>query len=134
MYHNKISEQNLTISAMSNKFDVTARTLRFYESIELLFPIRKRQQRFFTRRDQARLKLILEGKRFGFSLEEIRQLLNLYHVGDQQTTQLETTYKLAGKKLSLMKKQQKELSNTIIDLTIMIKAMEKTLKEKDVFT
>ncbi|MEL7278065.1 MAG: MerR family transcriptional regulator, partial [Pseudomonadota bacterium] len=70
-----------TISEMCADFDVTARTLRFYEAKELLSPIREGSRRLFTKRDRARLKLILMGKRFGFSLEEIRQLLNLYDIG-----------------------------------------------------
>ena len=67
----------MSIRAMCEAFDVTPRTLRFYESKELLSPIREGTKRLFTRRDRARLKLILRGKRFGFSLEEIRQLLEL---------------------------------------------------------
>src|SRR6056297_2417478 len=63
----------MTIREMCDAFDVTPRTLRFYEAKELLFPIREGQKRLFTKRDRARLKLILRGKRFGFSLEEIRQ-------------------------------------------------------------
>ena len=78
----------MTIREMCDAFDVTPRTLRFYEAKELLFPIREGQKRLFTKRDRARLKLILRGKRFGFRLEEIRQLLDLYHMGDQQQTQL----------------------------------------------
>ena len=77
----------MTIREMCDTFGVTARTLRFYESKELLSPMRDGQKRLFTRRDRARLKLILRGKRFGFPLEEIRQLLDLYDVGDQQQTQ-----------------------------------------------
>ena len=79
---------SLTIREMSEEFDVTARTLRFYEAKELLFPIREGQKRLFTKRDRARLKLIVKGKRFGFSLEEIRQLLELYDMGDQQQLSL----------------------------------------------
>ena len=67
----------MSIRDMFATFDVTPRTLRFYESKELLFPVRDGQRRLFTKRDRARLKLILRGKRFGFSLEEIRQLLDL---------------------------------------------------------
>mgnify|MGYP003631215596 CR=1 FL=1 len=70
----------MTIRQMCDAFDVTPRTLRFYEAKELIFPIREGQKRLFTKRDRARLKLILRGKRFGFSLEEIRQLLDLYHM------------------------------------------------------
>ena len=76
-----MTEDSMTIRDMCAKFDVTPRTLRFYEQKELLFPIRDGQRRLFTKRDRARLQLILRGKRFGFSLEEIRQLLDLYHMG-----------------------------------------------------
>ena len=117
----------LTISEMCGKFGVTARTLRFYESKELLFPLRATQKRLFTRRDQARLKLILQGKRFGFSLEEIRQLLNLYDIGDQQTTQIAKTYELAEQRLEIMKSQRDELSSAIIDLKDMLRAGSKEL-------
>ena len=81
-----------TIGQMCAAFGVTPRTLRFYEAKELLAPIREGQKRLYTRRCRARLKLILQGKRFGFSLEDIRQLLNLYDIGDQQTTQIARTY------------------------------------------
>ena len=79
-----MTDTRLTIRQMCDLFDVTPRTLRFYEAKELLFPDRVGQKRFFTNRDCARMKLILRGKRFGFSLEEIRQLLDLYHAGDGQ--------------------------------------------------
>ena len=66
----------INIQEMCKLFQVSPRTLRFYESKELLSPIRKGQHRLFTKRDRGRMKLIMQGKRFGFSLEEIRQLLN----------------------------------------------------------
>ena len=80
------------IREMCDQFNVTPRTLRFYESKELLFPIRQGQKRLFTKRCRGRLKLILRGKRFGFSLEDIRQLLEMYDMGDKQQTQLLRTY------------------------------------------
>ena len=107
---------SLTIREMSEEFDVTARTLRFYEAKELLFPIREGQKRLFTKRDRARLKLIVKGKRFGFSLEEIRQLLDLYDMGDQQQTQLVKTYELAKERLKQLELQHYELSETIKEL------------------
>ncbi|MBE9475814.1 MAG: MerR family DNA-binding transcriptional regulator, partial [Proteobacteria bacterium] len=85
-------EPVLTIRHMCDLFQVTARTLRFYEDKELISPIREGQKRLYTKREQARLKLILRGKRFGFSLEEIRELLDLYYIGDQQHTQIQRTY------------------------------------------
>lgn len=108
--------ETITIREMCDAFDVTPRTLRFYESKELLFPIREGQRRLFTRRDRARLKLILRGKRFGFSLEEIRQLLDLYYVGDSQETQLVSTLSIARDRLSDMEKQRAELDEAIDDL------------------
>jgi DNA-binding transcriptional MerR regulator len=105
-----------TIREMCDEFGVTARTLRFYEAKELLSPIRDGQKRLFTKRDRARLKLISKGKRFGFSLEEIRQLLNLYDMGDQQQTQLLRTYELAKERLRQLELQQFEIGETIEEL------------------
>lgn len=106
----------LTIREMCEAFDVTPRTLRFYEQKELLFPIRDGQKRLFTRRDRGRLKLILRGKRFGFALEDIRQLLDLYDRGDQQEEQLTRTYALARDRLAQMERQRDELNEAIAEL------------------
>ena len=109
-----------TITEMCKLFQVSARTLRFYESKELLFPIRKGQHRLFTKSDRGRMKLIMQGKRFGFSLEEIRQLLNLYNFGDHRTRQIKQTYKLGFKRLSSMENQKKELGQAIRDLKVQL--------------
>jgi DNA-binding transcriptional MerR regulator len=101
---------------MCEAFEVTPRTLRFYESKELLSPIRQGQRRLFTRRDRARLKLILRGKRFGFSLEELRQLLDLYDKGDQQYSQIAATYEIARARLADMERQRAELDAAIAEL------------------
>jgi DNA-binding transcriptional MerR regulator len=111
-----MTDETLTIRQMCTAFDVTPRTLRFYESKELLFPVRIGQKRLFTRRDRARLKLILRGKRFGFSLEEIRQLLDLYDKGDQQFTQISRAIDVASERLVDMEKQREELDAAIGDL------------------
>ena len=104
------------IREMCDEFDVTPRTLRFYESKELLFPKRQGQKRLFTKKCRGRLKLILRGKRFGFSLEDIRQLLEMYDMGDQQQTQLLRTYELATDKLTDLKNQRDEIEETIKEL------------------
>ena len=122
-----MSEKNLTIREMCEAYNVTPRTLRFYEAKELLFPVRQGQKRLFTKRDRARLKLILRGKRFGFSLEEIRQLLDLYHMGDQQQTQLARTYEIARDRLADMESQRDELTDAIDDLRNQLKWGEKML-------
>jgi len=111
-----VTEPLMTIREMCAAFEVTPRTLRFYESKELLSPIREGQKRLFTKRDRGRLKLILRGKRFGFSLEEIRQLLDLYKMGDQQQTQFRKTYEIGLKHLADMERQRDELAETIVEL------------------
>lgn len=111
-----IEEERLTIRQMCDLYDVTPRTLRFYEAKELISPMRIGQKRLYGRRSQARLKLILRGKRFGFSLEEIRQLLDLYYLGDQQHTQLTKTYEKGLDRLAEMKRQRDELTQTIDEL------------------
>jgi DNA-binding transcriptional MerR regulator len=123
-----------TIREMCDIYDVTPRTLRFYESKELLFPVREGQKRLFTRRDRARLKLILRGKRFGFSLEEIRQLLDLYDRGDRQLEQLTKTHEIAQQRLSDMERQRAELDEAIDDLKEQLdwgSRMIDTLKQKE---
>lgn len=111
-----MSDNVMTIREMCDLFQVTPRTLRFYESKELLFPRRLGQKRLFTRRDCARLTLILRGKRFGFALEEIRQLLDLYDRGDQQQTQITTAYGIAETRLAEMERQHAELTAAIAEL------------------
>ncbi|WP_421703414.1 MerR family transcriptional regulator [Aliiroseovarius sp.] len=111
-----MTDDLMTIREMCDAYGVTARTLRFYEAKELLSPIREGQKRLFTKRDRARLKLIMRGKRFGFALEEIRQLLDLYDMGDQQQTQLRKTFEIAQTHLETMEKQREELDVAIADL------------------
>ncbi|QJF52179.1 MerR family transcriptional regulator [Roseobacter ponti] len=116
-----MSETYMTIREMCDAFDVTPRTLRFYEAKELLFPVREGQKRLFTRRDRARLKLILRGKRFGFSLEEIRQLLDLYGAGDQGRSQLMRSFEVAQKRLKDLVDQRDTLNEAIRDLNDQLK-------------
>jgi DNA-binding transcriptional MerR regulator len=106
----------MTIREMCEAYDVTPRTLRFYEAKELLTPIRVGTRRLFTRRDRARLALILRGKRFGFSLEDIRQTLDLYDRDGGKTAQRQKAYELAMKRLAEMEAQRAELDVAIADL------------------
>ena len=127
-----MTDSLMTIGQMCESYDVTPRTLRFYEAKELIFPIREGQKRLFTKSDRARLKLILQGKRFGFSLEEIRQLLNLYSLGDQQTTQLTKTYELGQERLRDMETQREELTEAIADLKEQLQWGETVLADRGV--
>jgi DNA-binding transcriptional MerR regulator len=119
-----------TIGEMCAEFGVTPRTLRFYESKELLFPKREGSRRLFTRQCRGRLKLILQGKRFGFSLEDIRQLLDLYEIGDQQVTQLARTFQLGQERLRVMEAQRDELLLAIDDLRGQLATFEQVLTER----
>lgn len=109
-------DKMMTIREMCDAYDVTPRTLRFYEAKELLFPIRQGTKRLYTRQCRARLKLVLRGKRFGFSLEEVRQLLDLYVMGDKGVTQLARTYELAAHHLAEMEARRLELDQAISEL------------------
>lgn len=119
----------MTIREMCDAYDVTPRTLRFYETKELLSPIRQGQRRLYTNRDRARLTLILRGKRFGFSLEEIRQLLDLYHVDDNQRAQISAALSIGRKHLTALKEQREALDAAIADLSREIEEGEQSLTE-----
>ncbi len=111
-----MTETYMTIREMCDAFDVTPRTLRFYEAKELLFPERRGTKRLFTRRDRARLKLILKGKRFGFSLEDIRQILDLYDPDQQNLPQMQRAYELGKERLVDLEARRAELESIITDL------------------
>lgn len=126
--------ETMSIREMCDAFGVTPRTLRFYEQKELLFPLREGQKRLFTKRDRGRLKLILRGKRFGFPLEEIRQLLDLYDREDDQKVQLAKTYKVAQRHLAEMQSQRVALDEAIADLEAQMRYVEARLDDCDTTT
>ena len=110
-----MSEVRLNFKKMCAKFDVTPRTLRYYEYIELLSPDREGRSRFYGPRELARMTLILRGRKFGFQLEELRQWLLIY---DQEGTkaQMNVFLDMADRKLAELRDQQVQLSQTIEEL------------------
>lgn len=110
-----MSETRLSFKEMCAKFDVTPRTLRYYEYIELLAPDREGRARFYGPREVARMKLILRGRRFGFSLEEIRQWLLIYGKKGERP-QLQAWLDLADRQLLELGRQKAELETSIADL------------------
>lgn len=110
-----MTETRLSFKEMCAKFDVTPRTLRYYEYIELLAPEKEGRARFYGPREVARMKLILRGRRFGFSLEEIRQWLLIYGKKGERP-QLQAWLDLADRQLVDLQKQRAELDTTIADL------------------
>jgi DNA-binding transcriptional MerR regulator len=109
------TDTRLTFKEMCARFDVTPRTLRYYEYIELLAPEKDGRARFYGSREVARMKLILRGRRFGFSLEEIRQWLLIYGKKGERP-QLEAWLQLADRQLVELEKQKAELETSIADL------------------
>jgi len=110
-----MTEEKLSFKEMCAKFDVTPRTLRYYEYIELLAPDRQGRSRFYGPREVARMTLIIRGRRFGFSLEEVRQWLEIY---DHQGTdaQMRTWVDAATRQLDKLDAQIADLSEARAEL------------------
>jgi len=123
-----VTPQVFTISDLSSEFAVTTRTLRFYETRGLLDPKRRGQTRLYSRRDRARLKLILQGKRVGFSLGEIKEMLDLYDLKDGQTTQLQVSLKRFKERINDLQVQKKDIEEAIKDLSRTCEIVEGMLK------
>ena len=111
-----MQEERLNFKEMCARFEVTPRTLRHYEYIELLAPEREGRARFYGAREIARMTLILRGRRFGFSLEEIRQWLEIYDRGAGWEEQRATWIEMADKQVDELKKRRAELDEIIIEL------------------
>lgn len=110
-----MTKTRLNFKDMCAKFDVTPRTLRYYEYIELLQPEKEGRSRFYTGREVARMVLILRGRRFGFSLEEIRQWLMIYEEKGTKS-QMDAWVEMADRQLIALRTQAKELQESIEDL------------------
>jgi len=106
----------LTLKEMCAKFDVTPRTLRYYEYIELLQPGKNGRTRLYGLREMARLELILRGRRFGFSLEEIRQWLELYNQDTNHKTQMKAWLELSENQIKELEYRKLQLEETIREL------------------
>jgi len=110
-----MAEERLSFKEMCARFDVTPRTLRWYEYIELISPEKQGRSRFYGPTEIARLTLILRGRRFGFSLEEIRQWLLIYEEQGSDA-QLDEWIRLADRQLKALTEQRDEIARTIDDL------------------
>ncbi|MGH1425508.1 MAG: MerR family transcriptional regulator [Pseudooceanicola sp.] len=110
-----MSDERLSFKEMCARFDVTPRTLRYYEYIELIQPVREGRSRFYSRRDIARMKLILRGRKFGFPLEDIRQWLQVYDQNGSEQQMCEWI-EHADRQLAELADQRSQLDEAIEEL------------------
>ena len=112
-----MAEQTFSISELAKEFDVTTRSIRFYEDQGLLAPTRNGQTRIYSPKDRVRLKLILRGKRLGFSLAETKNIFDLYDSEDTGEKQLETM-------LNLIEEKKHQLAQQLIDIKAVIDELD----------
>ncbi|HYH36701.1 MAG TPA: MerR family DNA-binding transcriptional regulator [Azospirillum sp.] len=119
-----------TVNQLAEELGITPRTLRFYEAKGLLSPRRVGNNRVYSKRDRARLKLILRGKRLGFSLEEIKEYLDLYNVDPSQQEQMRVLLARIRERLDALAQQRQDLEATVSELKDIETQVVSTLKER----
>ncbi|MBA4041809.1 MAG: transcriptional regulator, partial [Sphingobium sp.] len=122
--------ENFGIADLCDEFGVTARALRFYEDEGLIAPERRGTARVYSHRDRARLAWILRGKRVGFSLSEIRELLDLYDLGDGRRSQRSVTIARCRERIALLEAQKHDIDAAIAELIQFISLVEPTIADQ----
>lgn len=117
-------KDHYSIGEMCDEFDVTARALRFYEDEQLIHPERRGTQRLYSDRDRARLAWILRGKRVGFSLTDIREMLDLYLLDDGRQTQKQVTLERCKDRIVKLEQQRVDIDATITQLQEWVDLLE----------
>lgn len=126
------TDQNFfTITELTQEFDVSTRTLRFYEAEGLLRPVRRGTQRLFRPGDRTRLKLILRGKRLGFSLSEIKELFDLFKAPEGERRQMLALLDAIVKRKADLAQKRRDLEETLADLKDAEVSVQQRLKEMD---
>ncbi len=122
-------QETFTISELGKEFGITTRAIRFYEDKQLLSPLREGNKRIYTRSDRTRLKLLLRGKRLGWPLDEIRDVLNMYeagHAGELQ--QLEYTCRKVEESRQQLEQQKLDIEASMADLATIEKRCRERIK------
>ena len=123
-------EEYTRIGEMAKTFGVTLRTLRFYEDKGLISPKRDGSTRLYSRRDKARLKLILLGRKVGFSLRDVKQIMDLYDPNGANTKQLRLTIDKSEKQLARLQKQRAAIDEAIAELSDTMATVSNLLTER----
>jgi DNA-binding transcriptional MerR regulator len=124
------SEELTRIGEMAKAYGVTLRTLRFYEDKGLLNPLRDGATRLYTRRDRARLKLILLGRKVGFSLREVKQIIDLYDPKGTNVRQLKVALDKSEKQLARLQKQRALLDDAIDEIGVLMTTVRRLLADR----
>ena len=127
---NETGEDLARIGEMAKTYGVTLRTLRFYEDKGLLNPLRDGSTRLYTRRDKARLKLILLGRKVGFSLRDVKQIMDLYDPSGSNTKQLRLALDKSEKQLARLQKQRALVDDAINELGVTMATVRRMLAER----
>lgn len=123
-----MTEPTWTISQLAQEFDITPRTIRFYEDQGIVSPAREGRNRVYSARDRTRLKLALRGKRLGFQLAEILNLINMYDAPGDTTAQLKHYIDTLEKHRAVLEQQQRDIQQTLAEVDTQLAHCQELLK------